>query len=171
MWRVRALRAPIAIAAALMFAGVGYAAFGSVATAGIAVGAASFSIVYTDFTDPGAPPNIVTFAAAPLPSSSVLVTVGDLVGGQTIYIFYTVEDIGTLAATGVTERPTEISTNCDGTLALAQVGLAPTTLAPLTPQTAEISITDYAAPGGPAPPGCPAIFGATWLFNVTGYPV
>lgn len=171
MWRVRALRAPIAIAAVLMFAGVGYAAFGSVATAGIGVGAASFQIVYTNFTDPGAPPNIVTFTAAPLPSSSVLVTVGDLVGGQTIYIFYTVEDIGTLAATGVTEQPTEIFTNCDGTLALAQVGLAPTALAPLTPQTAEISITDYAAPGGPVPPGCPPIFGATWLFNVSGHPV
>jgi hypothetical protein len=171
MWRVRALRAPIAIAAVLVFAGVGYAAYGASSTAAIGVGTASFSIVYTNFSDTGAPPNIVTFTAAPLPSPSVLVTIGDLVGGQTIYIWYTVEDMGSLAATGVTEQPTEIFTNCDGTLALAQVGLAPTTLAPMTPQTAELSITDYAAAGGPSPPGCPAIFGAEWLFNVSGHPV
>ena len=163
-------RAPILLAAVLVIGGVGYAAVTSTASVTVATNVASFAIVYTAFTDPGAPPNIVTFAPSALPAVHPTLSVESLLSGQTIYIYYTVEDIGTIGATGVTETAVELSTNCDGLLALAQVGPAPTTLAPLTPATAEFSITDYAA-AGPAPPGCPDPFTAVWTFSVSGHPV
>jgi hypothetical protein len=165
--RLGSLRAPILFASLLIVAGVGYAAYSSTATVNVNANTASFEIVYTALTDPGAPPNVNTFAASTLPSATPTLNIGTLLGGQTIYVDYTVEDIGTLPAYDVVEQAIETSTNCDGTLALAQVGLGPTTLTPLVPVTAVFSITDNAGPG-PVPGGCPDPFTAVWHFEVTG---
>jgi hypothetical protein len=163
-------RAPILLAAVLVVGGVGYAAVNATASVTVTANTASFSLVYTAFADPGAPPNILTFAPSTLPSAHPTLSVESLLPGQTIYIYYTVEDIGTIGATGVTEVAVELFTNCDGDLALAQVGPAPTTLNPGVPQTAIFSITDNAA-SGPVPPGCPDPFTAVWAFSVSGHPV
>jgi archaellum component FlaF (FlaF/FlaG flagellin family) len=168
--RLKSLRAPILMASILVFAGVGYAAYESSATLTVNASTASFSIVYTAITDPALPANIVTFSVSALPSAHASLVVAYLLGGQTIDVNYTVEDVGTIGATGVTEQIQEKTTNCDGTLVLAQVGVAPTTLAPMTPANGEISITDNAG-SGPAPPGCSDPFSAVWWFNVTGSPV
>lgn len=167
---LRSLRAPLLMASILVFAGVGFAAYQSSATLTVNASTASFALVYTAITDPVLPANIVTFSVSSLPSAHAFLAVATLIGGQTIYVNYTVEDIGTIAATGVTEQIQEKSTNCDGVLALAQVGVGPTALSPLTPASGTISITDNAAPG-PVPPGCPDPFTAVWWFNVTGSPV
>jgi hypothetical protein len=163
-------RAPILLAALLVVGGVGYAAYSSTASVTVTTNVAAFAIVYTAFTDPGAPPNILTFAPSALPSAHPTLSIESLLPGQTIYIYYTVEDIGTIGATGVTEQAVELFTNCDGDLALAQVGSAPTTLSPMVPATAVFSITDTAG-AGPAPPGCPDPFTAVWTFSVSGHPV
>jgi len=168
--RLRSLRTPILLASILVFAGVGYAAYQSSATVTVNASTASFAIVYTAITDPVLPANVVTFAVSPLPSAHASLAVAYLLGGQTIYVTYTVEDIGTIGATGVTEQIQEKTTNCDGALALAQVGVGPTALSPLTPATGTIAITDNAAPG-PVPAGCLDPFSAVWWFNVTGHPV
>jgi len=165
--RLGSLRAPIALASVLLLAGVGYAAYTSTATVTVNMNTASFAIVYTAFADPGAPANIVTFAPSTLPSATPTLDIATLLGGQTVYINYTVEDIGTLPAHNVLEQIVEHSTNCDGDLALAQVGQGPTTLTPLVPVTAVFSVTDNAAPGA-VPAGCPDPFTAVWSFSVTG---
>lgn len=167
--RLRSLRAPILMASILVFAGVGYAAYESSATLTVNASTASFSIVYTAISDPPGPANIGISVSA-LPSAHVVMSVGTLIGGQTVLFNYTVEDVGTVAATHVVEQIQEQFTNCDGVLALAQVGVGPTSLSPLVPVTASFTITD-GAPPGTVPPGCPTPFTAIWWLNVTGQPV
>ena len=167
---LRSLRGPILLASLLVLAGVGYAAYTATGSVTVNANAASFAIVYTAFSDPPNPANVQPLVISPLPSAHALLGISTLLGGQMIEINYTVEDIGTLGATHVTETIVEKTTNCDGNLALAQVGSAPTTLAPMTPVTAEFSVTDTAPPGA-VPPGCPDPFSAVWYFNVTGVPV
>jgi len=121
--RLRTLRAPILLATLLVVSGIGYAAYTSTATVTVNASAASFSILYTAVADPPGPANI-GISVSPLPSAHVLLGVATLIGGQTVLINYTVEDFGTIGATDVTETIQEKATNCDGTLALAQVGLA-----------------------------------------------
>lgn len=165
--RLASLRAPIAVFSVLVLAGVGYAAYTSTASVTVTANVASFAIVYTALKDPALPANINTFVASALPSAHATLTVGTLLGGQTILVNYTVEDIGTRAAHDVFEEITELSTNCDGALALAQVGLGPTSLSPLVPVTATFSITDNAPPGA-VPAGCPDPFTAVWVLSVSG---
>jgi len=168
--RAQSLRAPILLASLLVLAGTGYAAYSSASSVNVTANTASFSIVYTAFADPGAPANIVTFAPSSLPSANPTLEVSTLLGGQTIYVYYTVEDVGTLPAHNVYELPHELSTTCDGDLPIAQVGTGPTTLTPGVPVTSIFSISDNAAPG-PVPGGCPDPFTAVWEFSVTGTPV
>jgi hypothetical protein len=168
--RVRSLRGPIVLASLLVLAGVGYAAYSATASVTVTVNTASFSLIYTAITDPPLPANIVTFQAVGLPSATPTLYVATLLPGQTIEINYTVEDVGTIAAHNVVEEINELSTNCDGSLVLAQIGTAPTVLSPLVPVTAAFTITDNAAPG-PVPLGCPDPFTAVWHFSVTGTPV
>ena len=161
------LRAPIIFATLLVVAGVGYAAYSSSANTNVSLNTASFQIVFTALTDPGAPPNINEFQYSSLPSSLVTLQIGNITGGQTMLVDYTVEDIGTLPAHNVIEKVVETFTDCDGVLALAQVGLGPVVLNPGVPVTAVISITDNAAPG-PVPVGCSDPFQAAWTLSVTG---
>jgi len=168
--RLASLRAPILMVSILVFAGIGYAAYASSATLTVNASTASFSILYTAIADPPGPANIGISVSA-LPSAHVVMSVATLLAGQTLLINYTVEDFGSLGATNVVETIQEKSTNCDGVLALAQIGVAPTSLSPLTPETASFTITDNAPLGGPVPPGCPDPFTAVWWFNVTGQPV
>jgi hypothetical protein len=164
--RASALRAPILMASILVVAGIGYAAYASTASVTITSTAASFELVITALSDPPAPAN-VALTVVGLNSPSVTLTLNTLLGGQTLVIDYTVEDIGTVGAKNVGETPTETFTNCDGALALAQVGVAPTSLSPLTPASGAFSITDNAPPGA-VPAGCPDPFTAVWHFDITG---
>jgi hypothetical protein len=168
--RLKSLRGPILLASLLVLAGTGYAAYASTASVTVTANTASFAIVYTAITDPALPANIVTFATSALPSATPTLAVATFLGGQSIYVNYTVEDIGTLAAHNVFETISELSTTCDGDFVLAQIGQGPTSLTPLVPVTATFSITDNAA-SGPVPPGCPDPFVAVWHFSVTGTPV
>ena len=163
------LRAPVLFAALLVLAGVGYASYTAAATTTVTASSASFEIVFETITDPPLPAN-VAIAVSPLPAVNPTLTIATLLGGQTIYINYTVEDIGTIAAHGVTELPSEKSSGCDGDLSIAQVGPGPTSLSPGVPAHGEFSLTDNLPPG-PIPGDCPDPFSAVWTFTVTGTPV
>lgn len=167
----RSLKTPILLASLLVVSGIGFAAYSASAQVTVTGSTASFEIVYTAIVAVAPPPNIQTFAVSTLPSQNPTLDIQYLLPGETLVIQYTVEDIGTVGAKNVVETVVEHSTDCDGTLALAQVGLAPTTLAPLTPVTAEFSVTDNANASVPIPPGCPTPFTAVWGFSVSGEPV
>jgi hypothetical protein len=166
----RSLRGPILLASLLVLAGVGYAAYSSTASITVTANAASFAIVFTAISDPILPANINTFVASTLPSANPSLSVATFLGGDVVYVTYTVEDIGTIAAHNVFETISELSTTCDGDFVLGQVGQGPTYLTPLVPVSATFSITDNAAAGA-VPPGCPDPFTAVWHFSVTGTPV
>lgn len=165
------LRAPILLATLLVVAGVGYASY----TVGASVNAnsttASFYILITGLSDPGAPSNIVTFQWSPsLPAQSVTLNISTLLSGQSILVNYTFEDFGTVAATNVGESISETHFGCDGELAMAQSGPAPTLMTPLVPYTAQFTITDYTPPG-PAPAHCSYPFTSSWTLTITADPV
>ena len=155
-----------------MLADIGYAAAStSSASVTVSANAASFELVFTAFyyTPPGSPANLAPLAPSALPSPHPTLRVGPLLGGQTVYFNYTVEDIGTLPTVVgiVTEKVVETSTNCDGALSLGTVGLGPTTLSPLVPQSGTNSISDGAG-SGQAPPGCTYPLTSGWTFYVNG---
>jgi len=165
------LRAPILLAAVLVVAGVGYASYTATATVTAGSSSASFYILITGLSDPGAPSNIVTFHWSPaLPAQTVTLNVSTLLSGQTVLVDYTFEDFGSIAATNVGESIVETHFGCDGELAMAQSGPAPTLMTPLVPYTAAFTLTDYTPPG-PAPPPCSYPFTSSWTLTISADPV